>query len=35
MVIGVRKRRPAGKVLFGSVAQDVILHSNQPVICIK
>ncbi len=35
IIIGVRKRRPAGKLLFGSVAQHVILHAKQPVICIK
>ncbi|NHW23007.1 MAG: universal stress protein [Archaeoglobales archaeon] len=35
IVIGVRKRRPAGKLLFGSVAQEVILYSSQPVICVK
>ncbi|MEM0350584.1 MAG: universal stress protein [Archaeoglobaceae archaeon] len=35
IIIGVRKRRPAGKVIFGSVAQDIILHSTKPVVCIK
>ncbi|AIY90446.1 universal stress protein [Geoglobus acetivorans] len=35
VVIGVKKRTPAGKLLFGSVAQQVILHAEIPVICIK
>ena len=35
IVMGVRKRSPVGKLLFGSVAQRVILNTDIPVICIK
>lgn len=31
--LGGRKRSPAGKAIFGSVTQAVILESDRPVIC--
>jgi nucleotide-binding universal stress UspA family protein len=32
IVLAGRKRSPAGKALFGSVTQAVILNSNRPVL---
>ncbi|MEM0202441.1 MAG: universal stress protein [Archaeoglobaceae archaeon] len=35
IVVGTTKKTKTGKLLFGSVAQDVILNARQPVVCIK
>lgn len=35
IVVGTTKKTKTGKILFGSVAQDVILNSKKPVVCLK
>ncbi|MFN3383305.1 MAG: universal stress protein [Archaeoglobaceae archaeon] len=35
IVVGTRGKTKTGKLLFGSVAQEVILNSKQPVVCLK
>jgi len=32
ILLGVRKRSPVGKAIFGSVSQQVIIDTDRPVI---
>lgn len=34
LVIALRRRSPAGKLLFGSVAQDLLLNADRPVVAV-